>query len=186
MLAAAARHLEARPRAAAEVRRHLRDAGYDTALIEGAIERLLEMGYLDDDAFARAWVESRDRSRPRSARALRDELRRHGVGVGDSEAALAAREAVATGADPFAPGLAPAAGERAGSSASDGEAAAALLARRAPALLREVEPRRRRAKAYALLARNGFDPEVASRAVREFAAGPGPGPDEDSEDVGVE
>ena len=34
---------------------------------------------LDDEAFARAWVESRDRARPRGERAIREELRLKGV-----------------------------------------------------------------------------------------------------------
>ena len=48
---------------------------------------------------------------------------------------------------------------------ADEAAAARLLARRGAAAAREADPRRRRAKAYALLARNGFDPDVAGRAV---------------------
>ena len=78
VLAAGARFLEARPRSADEVRRRLREAGYRPDLVEGTLVRLAELGYLDDAAFARAWVESRDRARPRGARALRDELRRSG------------------------------------------------------------------------------------------------------------
>ena len=39
-------------------------------LVDGAIARLAELGMLDDEAFARAWVESRDRARPRGERAL--------------------------------------------------------------------------------------------------------------------
>ena len=34
---------------------------------------------LDDETFARAWVESRDRARPRGERAIRDELRLKGI-----------------------------------------------------------------------------------------------------------
>ena len=41
--------------------------------------RLTELGMLDDATFARAWVESRDRARPRGERAIRDELRRKGI-----------------------------------------------------------------------------------------------------------
>jgi len=110
VLAAAARFLEARPRSSDEVRRRLRDAGYRADLVDGALERLTELGYVDDAAFARAWVESRDRARPRGARALRDELRRMGVPAADAEAALAAREARASGADPDDPRLVPGAG----------------------------------------------------------------------------
>ena len=54
-------------------------AGYRPQLVEGAISRLTELGMLDDEAFARQWVESRDRARPRGERALRDELRLKGI-----------------------------------------------------------------------------------------------------------
>ena len=174
VLEAAARLLEARPRSTAEVRRRLRDAGYRADLVEEAIDRLATLGYLDDEAFARAWVESRDRARPRGARALRDELRRMGVPPSDVEAALAAREATAQGADPDEPSPSSDPGQRASSQASDEEAAARLLARRGGIVLREPDPRKRRAKAYALLARNGFDPDVAGRAVAAWLASAGP------------
>ncbi|MFH0750297.1 MAG: regulatory protein RecX [Chloroflexota bacterium] len=175
---AAARFLEARARSVGEVRRRLRDAGYRADLIEGAIERLTDLGMLDDAAFARAWVESRDRARPRGARALRDELRRKGVRAQDVEAALAAREASSTGMDEDDLALRPAAGERAESGASDEDAGARLLARRGGPILREPEPRKRRAKAYALLARNGFDPDVCARLATAWLADGVPDPDE--------
>ncbi len=165
VLDAAARFLEVRPRSTEEVRRRLREAGYRADLVEGAIVRLAALGYLDDAAFARAWVESRDRARPRGARALRDELRRKGVPTDDAEAALAAREATTTGADPDDPSLALLAGERAAAGSADREAAERLLARRGDALLRDPDPRRRRSKAYALLARSGFDPDTCREAV---------------------
>ena len=79
VLEAAARFLETRSRSVAEVRRRLMTAGYRSELVDGAIARLLELGMLDDEAFARAWVESRDRARPRGERAIRDELRLKGV-----------------------------------------------------------------------------------------------------------
>jgi regulatory protein len=170
VLAAAARFLEARPRSSDEVRRRLRGAGYRADLVEGALERLTELGYLDDAAFARAWVESRDRTRPRGVRALRDELRRKGVAATDAEAALAAREARATGDDPDDPRLVPGVGERAASEASDDEAAARLLARKGAGLRREPDLRKRRARAYALLARGGFDPGTAARASATWLA----------------
>lgn len=170
VLDAAARFLEVRPRSIDEVRRRLRDAGYREELVEGAIDRLVDLGILDDEAFARSWVESRDRARPRGARALRDELGRKGVARADVEAALAARETGAQGGD--AGGSAYAADEdrRASSRTSDDEAAQRLLARRGAAVLREPDPRKRRAKAYALLARNGFDPDVCATASTTWLA----------------
>jgi len=173
VLDAAARFIEVRPRSVDEVRRRLRDAGYQAEHVDVAIERMLALGYLDDAAFARTWVESRDRARPRGARALRDELRRKGVSAEAVEAAIAAREATATGGDAddagdSDPGFGH--GERADSRIADEEAAARLLARRGRAVLGEPDPRRRRARAYALLARNGFDPDVCRDAVLAWLA----------------
>ena len=164
VLTAAARFLEARPRSTDEVRHRLREAGYRADLVEAALLRLTELGFLDDAGFARTWVESRDRARPRCVRALRDELRRIGVAAADIEGALAAREAVASGDDPGDPRLVPADGERAASGASDAAAAARLLARKGAGLMREPDLRKRSARAYAMLARAGFDPGTAGQA----------------------
>jgi regulatory protein len=179
VIAAGARFLEVRPRAVSEVQRHLVEAGYPVALVEAAVARLLELGYLDDEAFARAWVESRDRAHPRGARAIRSELRRKGVAVGDVESALAAREATATDEDPDDPARGLGDGERAGSAASDEAAARRLLERRAAALGREADPRKRRSKAYALLARNGFDPSTAARVAAAWEAPTADEPEDD-------
>ena len=177
VLDAAALFLGARPRSTAEVRRRLGQAGYRAELVDEAIARLAGLGYLDDEAFARAWVESRDRARPRGERALRTELRRKGVADEDVEAAVAARNAAMTGADADPAGRAD--GERAASRASDADAAARLLDRRGRALLRDPDPRKRRAKAYALLARNGFDPDVCATMATAWLAGVDPDPDPD-------
>jgi len=166
--------LEVRPRSTEEVRRRLRDNGYRPDLVEGAVERLLALGYLDDAAFARSWVESRDRARPRGARALRDELRHKGVAGADIEGALATREGAATGLGEGDPSGVAGDGERALSRISDEDAAVRLLARRGSAVLREPDPRKRRAKAYALLARNGFDPDVCSSVATAWLAGEAP------------
>jgi SOS response regulatory protein OraA/RecX len=71
VLNAAARFLEARSRSVEEVRKHLTAAAFPAALVEAAIERLLQLGWLDDGAFATSWVESRDRARPRGQVVLR-------------------------------------------------------------------------------------------------------------------
>jgi hypothetical protein len=59
-----------------------------------------------------------------------------------------------------------------GGSAEGGDveeaAARRLLARHAGALRRVGDGRRRRERAYALLARNGFAPETCATAAREF------------------
>jgi len=159
VLAAALRRLEVRAFSVDSLRRRLVEAGYQTGLVEGALERLTGLGLLDDLAFARAWVESRDRSRPRGSLALRTELRRKGIADDVVAAVLGGRdegEPVPAEGGRRPPDAAPGADER---------AAAHLLARRDAVLRREPNLRRRQAKAYALLARNGFDPEVCSRTV---------------------
>ena len=85
---AALRLIEIRPRSVAEVRRRLRDKGYEDDIIEKAVTRLQELALLDDDAFARYWVEQRDTFKPRSSRALSQELREKGLGREAIEVAL--------------------------------------------------------------------------------------------------
>lgn len=149
---AAAAFLAVRPRSVEETRRRLRHLGYRPELVDGVVERLLEIGYLDDEAFARAWVESRDRARPRGENALRRELALKGVARPVVDEMLSERA------------------ESAGATQPDQTAAIALLERRRAALEREPDLRRRRQKAYALLARHGFDPQTCAGVAAAFVA----------------
>lgn len=155
VLEAAARFLEARSRSVGEVRRRLTGAGYRTELVEGAIERMTELGMLDDETFARAWVESRDRARPRGERAIREELRLKGVDRASIDLVLAERRDAVAVADPDG-----ADGDALGATSPDRIAAERLVAKNRRSLERVADPRKRRQRAYALLARHGFDPEV--------------------------
>jgi regulatory protein len=139
---AAAAFLAARPRSIGETTRRLRHLGYPAGLVEDVVTRLVEVGYLDDDWFARTWVESRDRARPRGESALRRELAQKGVARQVVDEVMVERLDAAEEGDPNI------------------AAATALIARKRAALLREQDERKRRQKAYALLARNGFDPET--------------------------
>jgi regulatory protein len=148
VLEAAARFLEARSRSVAEVRRRLGRAGYRSELVEDAIRRLTELGILDDEAFGRAWVESRDRARPRGEMALRRELGLKGVERGVVDELLATRRDQAAAISTSDGG----AGEH-----PDLAAARRVVARHARALERVADLRARRQRAYGLLARSGFD-----------------------------
>lgn len=75
----AARFLATRPRTRWEVERRLRRAGTEEPEIAATLDRLGELGYLDDAAFARWWGEQRDRHRPRGRRMIEAELRQRGV-----------------------------------------------------------------------------------------------------------
>ena len=52
------------------------------------LDRFTELGLIDDAAFARDWVESRQRTRGLAPRALAQELRRKGIYDEDTKAAL--------------------------------------------------------------------------------------------------
>jgi regulatory protein len=157
VLDAAARFLEARPRSEAEVRRKLLRLGYRPELVEDAVVKLLTVGYLDDEAFAHSWVESRDRAKPRGEHALRRELGQKGIDRSLVDGVLDERrdEALAGGDGTVTP---------------DEAAAERLLAKRLGPILRETDPRRRLQRAYALLARNGFSPGVCSSVPRRVLA----------------
>jgi regulatory protein len=162
VLDAALRFLEARSRSIAEVRRRLASAGYRSDLVDGTVDHLLALGVLDDAAFARAWVGSRDRARPRGESALREELRLKGIDAAVIAAVLEERRL-----------------DVAGDGASADEAAAGrVLERHARALARIEDPRARRQRAYAILARNGFDPAVSARMAARSSIGAGPDADE--------
>ena len=76
----AVRFLGTRPRTRWELDRRLRRAGVGAATLEATLDRLAELGYVDDTAFARWWGEQRDRHAPRGLRMIEAELRQHGVG----------------------------------------------------------------------------------------------------------
>lgn len=109
-LLAASRRLEAiesalrlialRPRSEKDLRERLLRRGLESDAVDAALARMRDLGYLDDAAFARYWVETRQSSLPRSRRALVFELSRKGIGaqtarqavepLSDEEAAYAA------------------------------------------------------------------------------------------------
>jgi regulatory protein len=72
-------YLSYRPRSRAEISTYLQRRGESDSQIEAVTSRLERAGLLDDEAFARFWVENRERFRPRGLRALRYELRSKGI-----------------------------------------------------------------------------------------------------------
>lgn len=86
---AALRFLNARARSEREIRDRLGEKGFGPEPVEAALERLRALGLVDDDAFARMWVENRLAMRPRGAAALRSELGRKGIDRGLVDRVLA-------------------------------------------------------------------------------------------------
>jgi regulatory protein len=129
-----------RPRSVREVQLRLKKAGAGDEAIAQVVERLKEAGLLDDDAFSRAWVDSRMRASPRSKRMIARELRQKGVSGTDIEAALA--------------------------EVDEEDAARRAALKRLPRL-QGLTPMERKRKLYEHLARKGFDYETIERAIEK-------------------
>lgn len=137
------RLLTGAPRTRAQLAAALAKRGVPQAAAEAVLDRFVEVGLVDDAAYADAWVTSRHAGRGLARRALGHELRQRGVGADHVAAALAQIDV------------------------DDEVAAAAELVRRrmsAPGRLpREVRERR----LVGMLARKGYAPALALRVVRE-------------------
>ncbi|MEE8369163.1 MAG: regulatory protein RecX, partial [Dehalococcoidia bacterium] len=134
----ALRLLSYRPRSEQELRDRLTRKGFEPAVADRTLGRLRDLGYLDDDAFARLWTETQQAFRPRSRWLMTAELRRRGVSQDTAEEATA--------------GL------------SDEEAAYQAAQRRLRAL-HGLEFQRYREKLGGYLNRRGFSYEIARRTV---------------------
>ena len=150
-LESALRLLSYRPRSEQELRGRLARNGLGREVIEETLDRLRELGYLDDEAFARAWTETRQAIRPRSSQLLTAELRRWGV----------AQETA----------------ERATASISDEDAAYRAASRRLPTL-RGLEYPRLRERLGRFLTQRGFSYDVARRTIERCWAELGEAPAE--------
>ncbi len=107
------------------------------------LDRFEEVGLIDDDAFARAWVASRQPGKGLARRALAQELRRKGI---DDEVAKQALDEV----DP-----------------ADEEAAARVLVRRKLRTLARVDDTVATRRLVGLLARKGYPSGLAFSVVRQ-------------------
>ncbi|MFW6334804.1 MAG: regulatory protein RecX [Desulfosalsimonas sp.] len=72
-------YLKFRPRSSQEIKRHLRGKGFSDAAVSEALNLLEYYSYVNDEEFARIWIESRSRNRPRGRFALGYELMQKGV-----------------------------------------------------------------------------------------------------------
>ena len=87
------RYVGIRPRSEWEIRTYLKRKQASPALVDSILNKLSKNGLIDDNAFARAWVESRRLLRPTSKRKLQQELRAKRVSDEVISQVLAADEA---------------------------------------------------------------------------------------------
>jgi regulatory protein len=137
--------LSYRPRSEREVRDRLKRKEVPPAIVDAVVERLKQLKYLDDDDFARYWVEQRQTHRPRGARLLRLELQRKGISTDTAAEVL-----------------------EESSEAEDPAEAAYRAAQRKAHLLRLADEREFQQKIGQFLLRRGFDYETARAATRRL------------------
>lgn len=154
----ALRFLAARPRSRWELERRLRRGGVGESDAAVALDRLAELGYVDDAAFARWLGEQRDRHAPRGARLVEAELRQSGV----------APEVIAAYRDEHASPERSA--EDAGLPGSEAERAQQALMRHLRGRPLPEEPQARQ-RIGQFLMRRGFDPDTVRSAIRDASAG---------------
>src|SRR5437763_5873576 len=75
----ALRLLESQPRTRAELAQAMARRGVPADAATAVLDRFTEVGLIDDEAFASAWVTSRHHGRGRGRRAVSQELRKGGV-----------------------------------------------------------------------------------------------------------
>jgi len=142
---AALKLLERTRRTRSELERRLKDKGYAPGTRAEVLDRLSEVGLVDDAEFARAWLAGRWGRRPSGWRRLQQELRAKGISDEDVENARALLT------------------ERGG--APDEVESAAKLVAQARKRYAKLEPHIQRQRLYALLARRGYDSDTIRRAL---------------------
>ncbi|MBW3552931.1 MAG: recombination regulator RecX [Gemmatimonadetes bacterium] len=145
--------LSHRARSRVEMRRRLAGRDFPGGVIDRTIEWLEERGYLDDDAFADAFVRDRLRLRPRGRIGLLTELRRKGVDEGTAVASVD-RVLETEGVDEVALAV----------EAAEAWAGKNVTTVRAAGRSREDRQRARR-RLYGHLARRGFGPDAVRAGV---------------------
>ena len=142
---AALKLLERTRRTRRDLERRLKEKDFDSATIATTLDRLTEVGLIDDVEYARAWLAGRWGRKPSGWRRLVQELRAKGISGEDAERA---RELLS---------------ER--GSAPDEVGSAAKLVAQARKRYARLEPQAQRQRLYALLARRGYDSDVIRRAL---------------------
>ena len=137
------RRLTAAPRTREELRADLLKRGIPEQTADRVLDRFAEVGLIDDAAYARMWVESRQRTRGTARSVLRQELRAKGVEDADVQQALAAID--------------PAAEQR----------RAVLLVEARLAATSRLEPAVRQRRLASMLQRRGYSSGVAYSVVRQ-------------------
>lgn len=80
--------LSYRMRSVKEIEDYLKKKEFDSEVIEQVIGRLKSHGYIDDEEFAKMFVDSRKRSSSKGPAAIKQELKKKGLSEGEMEKAI--------------------------------------------------------------------------------------------------
>lgn len=136
----AMKYLTLKDRTVAEMQTYLDGKEFGEADVDATIERLLELGLLDDARYARRFVETRMASKPISRSHLRDQLKGHGIADAEIEAAMQTVED------------------------TDEEANARLIAEKFARQFETLEAQKRRERVLSRLIARGFSYDAARKA----------------------
>lgn len=142
---AALKLLERTRRTRSDLEKRLKEKGFAATTVQPVLDRLSEVGLIDDAEYARAWLAGRWGRKPSGWRRLQQELRSKGVSDDDVERA---RELLT---------------ER--GSAPDEVESARKVVDKARGRLSRLDDHKQRQRLYALLARRGFSADVIRRAL---------------------
>ncbi len=84
----AMKYLAIKDRSVKEMQSYLDGKDFGEADVDATVERLIELGLLDDARYAQRFVETRTASKPISRRHLKEQLKSHGIDDAEIEAAM--------------------------------------------------------------------------------------------------
>lgn len=145
--AIALRQLSMAPRSRAQLEKKLRQKGCDDDVAGRVLDRLTEVGLVDDEAYAQMLVRSRQSGKGLARKALAHELRKQGI---DQEIADEALGQVGTG---------------------DERARAELLVEKKLRTMRGLDPAVQARRLAGMLARKGYSGEIAWPVIRDALDG---------------
>ena len=141
----ALRLLELRGRSVREIRDKLKSKAVSSQDIDSVVSELLSLGLLDDEKFARDWIENRQHFRPTGVVRLRQELFAKGI---DREIVDQAVREYKNNANEYP--------------------AALDLAKRKMKLYRKLDADTARRRLAGFLARRGYEASVVSKVLKEL------------------
>jgi regulatory protein len=140
--------LRQRPRSEFEIRERLRLKGYTRDVIEDTIAQLSGAGEIDDERFARLWVESRMHRNPAGDVVLKHELKARGVSASVIDTVLSEKAAK-----------------------YDEYAIALEMAKEQFERFKKLDRRKASKRVYDFLMRRGFGYDTMRRILDEFMSG---------------